>query len=141
MGVVKNAYIEVKDGRFSSIGPMKTMPEELRDRLHGGSVKTVSGRDRIVTPGLMHGHTHLCQTLWKGQGEGKQLLAWLRDHTWPGEAALSPEDIAVAAHLGVAEVLSHGGTTCLDMGTVHHTLDYVTMGWYQRDFGFLRAIW
>lgn len=127
-GVVRDAYVEVQNGRIVGVGIMQEMPNRLRSDREHGRITEVSGKNRIVTPGLMHGHTHLCQTLWKGQGEGKQLLQWLRDHTWPGEAALDPVDIAMAAHLGAAEALCHGATTCLDMGTVHHTNSYVRHG-------------
>ncbi len=128
LGVLRDAYVHVCDGRITEVGTMGNMPDELRSATVQLEARQVTGKNRIVTPGLMHGHTHLCQTLWRGQGEGKQLLQWLRDHTWPGEAAMDPVDIAMAAHLGAAEALCHGATTCLDMGTVHHTSAYVKHG-------------
>lgn len=127
-GVIKDAYILVKNGRFERIGRMDQMPEELRQGIASRAVPTVDGSTSIISPGMMHGHTHLCQTLWMGQGEGKQLLEWLRDHTWPGEAAMTERDIAKAAHFGAWSVLLHGATTVLDMATVHHTLPYVEDG-------------
>lgn len=127
-GVIKDAYILVKNGRFERIGRMDQMPEELKRGIASRAIPTVDGSHAIVSPGMTHCHTHLCQTLWMGQGEGKQLLEWLRDHTWPGEAAMTERDIAMAAHFGAWSVLRHGATTVLDMATVHNTLPYVEDG-------------
>lgn len=90
----------------------------------------VNAQNKTVTPGLVQAHTHLVQMFWRGRGEGKQLLEWLRDHTWPGEAALgnNPQAIATSAHYGAAELLRYGATTAIDMATVHGTLPYVRNG-------------
>src|SRR4029077_17451358 len=74
-----------------------------------------------VLPGLIHGHLHLCQTLFRGLAEQSDLLRWLRESIWPLEAAHTEASIKASARLGLLELLS-GGVTCLnDMGTVHHT--------------------
>ena len=72
-------------------------------------------------PGLVQAHLHLCQTLFRGLAEDKPLLAWLREHIWPLEAAHDPDSLRASARLGIAELLLGGTTSILDMGTVHHT--------------------
>jgi 5-methylthioadenosine/S-adenosylhomocysteine deaminase len=75
----------------------------------------------IVVPGLVQAHLHLCQTLFRGLAEDKPLLAWLREHIWPLEAAHDPDSLRASARLGIAELLLGGTTSILDMGTVHFT--------------------
>ena len=75
----------------------------------------------FVLPGLVHGHLHLCQTLFRGLAEHDDLLRWLRERIWPLEAAHTTASVAASARLGLAELIA-GGVTCInDMGTVRHT--------------------
>ncbi|MGE3269432.1 MAG: amidohydrolase family protein [Chloroflexota bacterium] len=75
----------------------------------------------LVTPGLIQAHLHLCQTLFRGLAEERQLLSWLRERIWPLEAAHDPASLGASARLGIVELLLSGTTAILDMGTVHHT--------------------
>jgi 5-methylthioadenosine/S-adenosylhomocysteine deaminase len=75
----------------------------------------------FVLPGLIHGHLHLCQTLFRGMAEQGDLLRWLRESIWPLEAAHTEASVAASARLGLAELIA-GGVTCVnDMGTVRFT--------------------
>jgi 5-methylthioadenosine/S-adenosylhomocysteine deaminase len=75
----------------------------------------------IVMPGLVQGHTHLCQTLARGRADDLELLDWLQQVIWPYEAALDETAMTASAELGAAELLLGGTTAILDMATVHHT--------------------
>jgi cytosine/adenosine deaminase-related metal-dependent hydrolase len=69
----------------------------------------------------VHGHLHLCQTLFRGLAEQSDLLRWLRERIWPLEAAHTAASVAASTRLGLCELLA-GGVTCInDMGTVRHT--------------------
>ncbi len=83
--------------------------------------RTVDARGRVVIPGLIQAHLHLCQTLFRGLAEERPLLGWLRERVWPLEAAHDPASLRASARLGIAELLLSGTTAILDMGTVHHT--------------------
>ncbi|MEK7330489.1 MAG: amidohydrolase family protein, partial [Candidatus Eisenbacteria bacterium] len=75
----------------------------------------------LVIPGFVHGHLHLCQTLFRGLAEQSGLLRWLRERIWPLEAAHTMASVAASARLGLCELIA-GGVTCInDMGTVRHT--------------------
>jgi cytosine/adenosine deaminase-related metal-dependent hydrolase len=83
--------------------------------------RVLDARGRVVIPGLIQAHLHLCQTLFRGLSEERPLLAWLGERIWPLEAAHTPASLRASARLGIAELLLSGTTAILDMGTVHHT--------------------
>jgi len=69
-----------------------------------------------VLPGLIQGHVHLGQTLFRGLAEGRRLLPWLRERIWPLEAAHDDESAYWSTLLGAAECLLGGTTTIQDIG-------------------------
>ncbi len=105
--------IEVSGDRIVAIGPSLPPPE--------AGVTVIDRQGWTMFPGFIQGHVHLCQTLFRGQAEGRSLDLWLRERIWPLEAAHTPRSLEASAKLGIAEILLHGATTVLDMGTVHHT--------------------
>jgi 5-methylthioadenosine/S-adenosylhomocysteine deaminase len=76
---------------------------------------------KLVLPGFVQPHIHLCQTLFRNQADDMLLLDWLRTRIWPLEGAHTPDSLFASARLGIADLLLNGTTTLLDMGTVHHT--------------------
>src|SRR5437763_11287530 len=76
---------------------------------------------KAVLPGLIQAHVHLCQTLFRNQADGLDLLDWLEQRIWPFEAAHDDRSLAFSARLGIAELLLGGTTAVLDMATVRHT--------------------
>jgi len=81
----------------------------------------IDARDKIILPGFIQTHTHLCQTLFRNQADDLSLMDWLRQRIWPLEAAHDEDSITISAQLGIAELFKCGTTTILDMGTVHLT--------------------
>jgi 5-methylthioadenosine/S-adenosylhomocysteine deaminase len=70
----------------------------------------------LVLPGLVQGHVHLGQTLFRGLAEERRLLAWLRERIWPLEAAHDADSAYWSGLLGAAECLLGGTTTIQDIG-------------------------
>src|SRR5947208_962488 len=83
--------------------------------------ETVDARGRVLLPGLVQTHVHLCQTLFRGAADDLALIDWLKKRIWPMEAAHTPESLYASARLGVAEMIRGGTTTALTMETVNHT--------------------
>ncbi len=77
---------------------------------------TINAQHCAVLPGLVNGHTHFSQTLMRGLAGGRPLLPWLKTLIWPLQAALTPEDMEIAALLGMVENLRCGVTEVVD----HH---------------------
>lgn len=83
--------------------------------------KVIDASGRLVIPGFVQTHIHLCQTLFRGQADDLELLDWLKLRIWPLEAAHDEESLYISALLGIGELFKGGTTTIVDMETVHHT--------------------
>ena len=104
----------VEHGRIGALGAALTGSEYR-------GVEVIAARGRVLLPGFVQTHIHLCQTLFRGAADDLALINWLTKKIWPMEAAHTAESIYASARLGVAELI-RGGTTCaLTMETVHHT--------------------
>lgn len=104
----------VENGRIGALG------ESLIGRQYKAA-DVIDAHRRLLLPGFVQTHIHLCQTLFRGAADDLSLIDWLTKRIWPMEAAHTPESIYASARLGIAELI-RGGTTCaLTMETVHHT--------------------
>ena len=110
---VAEGDVAVRDGMLVQVGGSYT-PET-------GDYEIIDARGRVVMPGLVQSHVHMCQTLARGRADGLELLDWLGRVVWPYEAALEHGDVAASARLSCIELLTGGTTAVLDMGTVRHT--------------------
>jgi cytosine/adenosine deaminase-related metal-dependent hydrolase len=103
----------VRDGTIAHVGPGAPTPEP------GAAREVLDAAGAVVVPGLIQGHLHLCQTLFRNAADGRALLDWLRDRIWPLEAAHDEASLRASALLGIAELVRSGATAALDMGTVN----------------------
>lgn len=118
-GTVARGDLLVRDGAIAALGD--AVGPALAALPNGRADESFDAGGGFVLPGLVHGHLHLCQTLFRGLAEQSDLLRWLRESIWPLEAAHTESSIAASVRLGLAELIA-GGVTCVnDMGTVHHT--------------------
>jgi len=110
--VLFGADLLVRGGRIARVG-----------RVAPGSSarRTLDASGMVVIPGLVQGHVHACQTLFRNRADGLELLDWLRERIWPMEAAHDERSMRASAELTFAELIRSGSTAALDMGTVHHT--------------------
>src|SRR5262245_444498 len=101
----------VENGRITGLGP----------NIGAGDHEVLDGAGRVLMPGFVQTHVHLCQTLFRGTADDLSLIDWLKKRIWPLEAAHTYESLEASARLGITELI-RGGTTCaLTMETVHHT--------------------
>ncbi|MEE4270034.1 MAG: amidohydrolase family protein [Thermoanaerobaculales bacterium] len=103
--------VVVRDGR---IADLVEGAAEVSD-----ATVEIDARGAAVVPGFIQCHVHVVQSLLRHQADGLSLLDWLHRRTLPYEAALDGDGVAVAAQLGIAELLCGGTTTVLDFGTTH----------------------
>jgi len=107
---IVDADVTVTAGRITAIGRRRAPPGAL----------VLDCRGLVLLPGLVQGHIHLCQTLFRGLADDLALEEWLARRIWPLEAAHTEESVYWSALLGAAELLLGGTTAILDMETVRH---------------------
>lgn len=122
--VLAGADVLVQDGRIAKVG------RGLKAR---GIRRVVDVTGKVVLPGLIQGHLHACQTLFRNRADGLELLDWLRERIWPFEASHDAASMRASADLTFAELIRSGATAALDMGSVHH---YDAVFESARDCGF-----
>lgn len=81
----------------------------------------IDASGRIVMPGFVQAHVHLCQTLFRGLADDMDVIDWLRERVWPLERSHDAASMRASADLGIAEMMLGGTTTVLSMESVHHT--------------------
>ncbi|HEY2953977.1 MAG TPA: amidohydrolase family protein [Candidatus Eisenbacteria bacterium] len=118
-GTVARGDLLTRDGVIQALGEVVAPAVAALPR--GRADESYDAGGAFVLPGLVHGHLHLCQTLFRGLAEQSDLLRWLRESIWPLEAAHTESSIAASARLGLAELIAGGVTSVNDMGTVRHT--------------------
>ena len=126
--LIKGATVITLDGQnhifegdvFVEGGRIVALGESLAGREYKRA-ETIDARSRVLLPGFIQTHVHLCQTLFRGAADDLALIDWLAKRIWPMEAAHTAESIHASTRLGIAELI-RGGTTCaLTMETVNHT--------------------
>ena len=102
--------IRIRDGVIVEIGALEPVPGELRLDARGG----------VVYPGLISTHHHLFQSVLKGVRSGIDLplAGWLHAVPYRFWSKFDEEALAIAARIGLAELLLSGTTTVAD----HHYL-------------------
>jgi 5-methylthioadenosine/S-adenosylhomocysteine deaminase len=96
----------IEGGRIAALGPSALPPVTRRLDVTGC----------LVLPGLIQGHVHLGQTLFRGLAEERRLMRWLSERIWPLEAAHDDESAYWSGLLGAAECLLSGTTTIQEIG-------------------------
>jgi cytosine/adenosine deaminase-related metal-dependent hydrolase len=129
--VLRDASIEIRDGRIASIGAAP-----------GPAGRTIDGRGKIALPGFVNAHTHAIHNLLRGGlSDDRVLYDWLLNVLYPGVLAYSKSDAEIAARLFCVEAIRSGITTVVDnadLGRIDMLAD-TTIGVYD-EMG-LRAIY
>lgn len=102
--------IRISGGRIVAIGEVAPAPGDI----------VLDAAGCVITPGLISTHHHLFQSVLKGVSAGidASLETWLRLVPYSHWHRLDAEALAVAAELGMVELLLSGCTTIAD----HHYL-------------------
>jgi 5-methylthioadenosine/S-adenosylhomocysteine deaminase len=111
-GRLLRGSLRVEEGRISRIA--RSLGKKKGER-------RIDLAGKLVIPGFVQTHVHLCQTLFRNLADDLELLDWLSHRIWPFEGAHTEASLYASARLGIAELLAGGTTTILDMGTVRHT--------------------
>lgn len=111
-GTVGPFDVLARDGAIVAVG-------KLAGKKARSPHRVLDARGCAVVPGFVQAHVHLVQALFRGMADDMPLLTWLAERIWPLEAAHDASSLRASAELGLLELLRHGTTTILDMGTTH----------------------
>src|SRR5689334_9846543 len=108
--IIDDGGIAIKGGRIVALGTRS----EIQSRYSAPQKVDASGK--VLTPGLINGHTHIPMVLFRGLADDLDLQEWLTKYIFPAEAKnVTEEFVRVGARLGVAEMIRGGTTTYCDM--------------------------
>ncbi len=108
--VITDGAIAASNGRIVAIGPRAEIERGYTSR------QRVDATGKVVTPGLINGHTHIPMVLFRGLADDLDLQEWLTKYIFPAEAKnVTEEFVRVGTRLGLAEMIRGGTTTYCDM--------------------------
>src|ERR1044071_2713102 len=108
--VIDDGGIAVSQGRIVAIGPRGEIESRYTSR------QKVVAVGKVITPGLINGHTHVPMVLFRGLADDMDLQEWLTKYIFPAEAKnVTEEFVRVGARLGPAGMSRGGTTTYCDM--------------------------
>src|ERR1043165_3986839 len=108
--VIEDGGLAVKGGRIVAIGPRAEIESKYTAR------QRINSAGKLITPGLINGHTHIPMVLFRGLADDLDLQDWLTKYIFPAEAKnVSEEFVRAGTRLGLAEMIRGGTTTYCDM--------------------------
>jgi 5-methylthioadenosine/S-adenosylhomocysteine deaminase len=108
--IVDDGGIAIANGRILAVGPRAEIERAYTSR------QRINAAGKVITPGLINGHTHVPMVLFRGLADDLDLQEWLTKYIFPAEAKNVTEDfVRVGARLGLAEMIRGGTTTFCDM--------------------------
>src|ERR1043165_9336521 len=78
--VIDDGGIAVVKGRIVAIGPRAEIEARYTSR------QRINATDKVITPGLINGHTHVPMVLFRGLADDLDLQEWLTKYIFPAEA-------------------------------------------------------
>src|SRR5262245_48644457 len=108
--VIEDGGLAIKNGRIVAIGPRSQIESSYSAR------QRINSAGKLITPGLINGHTHVPMVLFRGLADDLDLQEWLTKYIFPAEAKnVTEEFVRVGTRLGLAEMIRGGTTTYCDM--------------------------
>ena len=108
--VIDDGGIAVAGGRIVGVGPRAEIERAYTAR------QRIIATGKVITPGLINGHTHVPMVLFRGLADDLDLQEWLTKYIFPAEAKnVTEEFVRVGTRLGLAEMIRGGTTTYCDM--------------------------
>jgi len=106
--IIENGSVAISEGEITAVGTAAELAGIE-------AAQTVSAAGQLLMPGLVNGHIHMGDSLFRGLVEDLPLEPWL-ERLWVSERKfVTRANVALGARLALAEMI-RGGTTCaLDM--------------------------
>jgi 5-methylthioadenosine/S-adenosylhomocysteine deaminase len=106
--VLEDSAVAVADGEIVGVG-------EEAARAADSAGKVIDATGQALVPGLVNGHVHMGDSLFRGLVEDLPLEPWL-ERLWISEREfVTRENVRLGAELALAEMIRSGTTCALDM--------------------------
>ncbi len=110
MTEIANGAIAVDDGIILAVGDASDIDARY------SADDTLEGRNRVVMPGLVNGHSHAPMTLLRGVADDLALMDWLQNYIFPAEVEfVDAEFVRIGTEVACWEMIRGGTTTFVDM--------------------------
>lgn len=108
--VIKNGAVAVNKGVIVGVDSKTVINERFIAK------ENITGKNRVVMPGLVNGHTHAAMTLFRGIADDLPLMDWLTKYIFPAEIQfVDAEFVRIGTQLACLEMIKGGTTTFVDM--------------------------
>ena len=108
--IINYGAVAVLNGAIVSVGPA----DDIDDRYT--AEKKLDGKNKVLMPGLVNGHTHSAMVLFRGMADDLPLMAWLQEYIFPMEGRYVDEALVGAGtKLACWEMIRGGITSFVDM--------------------------
>jgi 5-methylthioadenosine/S-adenosylhomocysteine deaminase len=108
--VITDGAIAIDKGLIVAIDSRTSIEKAFTAR------QKIEGKNRVLMPGLINGHTHAAMTLFRGIADDLPLMEWLTKYIFPAEIRfVNPEFVRTGTQLACLEMIKGGTTTFVDM--------------------------
>lgn len=112
-GALLNASIIIKGNKIFKITQDKNEVRKFIDE--NPDVEVLSGKDKIVLPGLVNAHTHSPMSVFRNYASDRSLHDWLFNMIIPKEQLLTEDDVYWTSLASQAEMIRSGTCAFADM--------------------------
>jgi len=102
--VLRNGAIVIQNDRIIDLGDSTAMQTKYEAEV------VIDATGKLVLPGLINSHTHMCRSLLRGKTADIPLEKFLK-HVYDYRASVSKEELRIATLLSYIEMIK-SGTTC-----------------------------
>ncbi len=114
--IYRNGAVAIEGKKIIEVGENNVLKQKY------AQAEIINAENKVVIPGLVNGHVHLFQALYRGLGDDLALADWLNKCIYPLSLHLSGTDAYNATMLAGAEMLKGGVTTYVDSHYVNRDL-------------------
>jgi len=106
--IIEHGAVAISGGKITAVGTAAELSGIEADQ-------TLEAGGRLLMPGLVNGHVHMGDSLFRSLVEDLPLEPWL-ERLWVSERAfVTRENVELGARLALAEMIRSGTTCALDM--------------------------
>ncbi len=117
--IIKNCSIYLNENTISNNKDIIIndgyIVEVLESDINNVGKEVIEGKDKLVLPGLVDGHTHVSQQFLRGKLSDEYPMIWTR-FLVPFESTITPELTRISTKLAMLEMIKFGTTGFADSG-------------------------